>query len=125
MIIILNNISNYQNIKSVLYFKNANIIKDIDIFLKDNVKNKIKYLTNRFDIFLSQFTLMYKTEKNEKEIKLFGDKFVKNNKNNYYLIIEDKIINLCESFNLKNENKIRNLKVKLVLKSIKLGNTKK
>ena len=69
MIIILNNLTNYQNIKNILYFKNLNLIKDINIFLKENIINKLKYLTNQF--YLSKTKLIYKIEQNNKQIRLF------------------------------------------------------
>ena len=50
MIIVLKNQSNYQNIKNILNVKKLNVIKDINIFLKDNLKNKFKYLINKFYI---------------------------------------------------------------------------
>jgi len=99
MIIILNNLSNYQNIKNILNFKNMNIIKEINIFLKDDIKNKLKYLISKFDL---STTLIYKIDY-DKKIKLFGNEFVKNNKDNYYLIIDNKKINLCEYYIVKNE----------------------
>lgn len=43
-------------------------------------------------------TIKYKIE-NSKEIKIFGKLFVKNNKNNCSIIIEDKEYNLCENLN--------------------------
>ena len=109
MIIILNNLSNYQNIKNILNFKNLNIIKNINIFLKDDIQSKLKYLINKF--YLSESILIYKID--DKKIKLFGNEFVKNNKDNYYLIIDNKKINLCEYYNVKND-KMNKLKVKLI-----------
>ena len=53
----------------------------------------------------------------KKKIRLFGNEFVKNNKDNYYLIIENKKINLCEFYNLKYESKNNYLKVKLIQKN--------
>jgi len=112
MLIILNNLSNYQNIKNILNFKNINIIKDMNIFLRDDIKSNLKYLINKF--YLSESILIYKIGKN-KNINLFGKEFVKNNKDNYYLKIENKKINLCEYYNVKND-KINKLKVRLIKK---------
>ena len=114
MLIILNNLSNYQNIKNILNFKNINIIKDMNIFLRDDIKSNLKYLINKF--YLSESILIYKIGKN-KNINLFGKEFVKNNKDNYYLKIENKKINLCEYYNVKND-KINKLKVRLIQKNI-------
>ena len=114
MIIILNNLNNYQNIKNILNFKNMILIKDINIFIKDGIKGRLKYLISKFS--LCESTLIYKIDYNKK-IRLFGDEFVKNNKDNYYLIIDNKKINLCEYYNVKNE-KMNSLIVKLIQKNI-------
>ena len=89
-----------------------NIIKDINIFLKDDIKSRLKYLINKFDL---STTLIYKID-NDKKIRLFGNEFVKNNKDNYYLIIDNKKIYLCEYYNVKNE-KMNKLIVKLIQKN--------
>ena len=47
---ILKNLYNYENIKSILNLKNMKIIKDINIFLKENIRNTLKYLMNKLDI---------------------------------------------------------------------------
>jgi len=52
----------------------------------------IKYAINEFNKkykITNEITIKYKIEKNDK-IKIFGEKFVENNKNNYELIINDK-----------------------------------
>ena len=49
---------------------------------------------------------MKKINKNNKEIRLFGENFVKNNKENYCLIIDNKIINLIEYYKINNKNKV-------------------
>jgi len=108
MLFILDNLSNYQNIKNIINFKNIYIIKEIDIFLKDNIKNKFKYLIHKF--YLSESTLIYN---NDKKINLFGKEFVEKNKDNYYLIIDNKKINLCEYYNVKSD-KMKKLKVRLI-----------
>ena len=39
---------------------------------------------------LNKLTIIYKIDKNKDKIKLFGEDFVENNKNNSYLIIDGK-----------------------------------
>ena len=117
MIIILHNLNNYQNIKNIVNYKNMNIIKEISKFLKENIKNRLKYFADKYivyAIYASESTLIYKMD--DKKVRLFGNEFVKNNKDNYYLIIENKKINLCEFYNLKYESKNNYLKVKLIQK---------
>jgi len=64
---------------------------------------------------LNQMTIIYNVDKNENGIKIFGEDFVKNNKNNCYLIINGKQRELCDYLNM-NEIKIENnqLKIKLI-----------
>ena len=93
---------NLQNIKNQeLIFGNINEnIKEIYPNLSD-------YMNNEIDI-------IYKYDKNMNKIKLFGKKFVENNKNNCILIINNKILDLCENYEIK-ENK--NLTIKLIEKN--------
>ena len=51
---------------------------------------------------LNKITIMYKIEKEVEKIQIFGDNFVKNNKNNCYLLIEGKQRELCSELILKN-----------------------
>ena len=48
---------------------------------------------------------------NENEIKLFGEDFVKNNKDNCYLLIEGKKENLCSKWEINDK---RLLEIKLI-----------
>ena len=50
--------------------------------------------------------------KNEEKIKLFGELFIKNNKDNCFLLIDDKIKELCGEYN--SNRKERNIKIKLI-----------
>ena len=90
------------------------IIKDINIFLKEDIKGKLKYLANKF--YLSESALIYDVY-DDKKIKLFEKGFVEDNKDNCYLIIDIKKNNLCEYYNVKND-KIKRLKVKLIQTNI-------
>ena len=58
-------------------------------------------------------TIIYKIDKNKEKLKIFGDNFVKNNKNNCYLLINGKKIDLCSEINIKEEQK-ENLEIKLI-----------
>ena len=75
---------------------------------------------NKFKDFINekikQYTLIYRINKNDKKVKLFGKKFVEKNKENYCLIINSEMVNLCEFYNIKDENKTNNLKVILIEK---------
>ena len=62
MFIILHHLNNYQNIKNILNCKNISIIKEINIFLKEDLKNKLKYLVNKYIFYKREYTLIYEIE---------------------------------------------------------------
>ena len=49
----------------------------------------------------------YDNKKNENKIRIFGNGFVKNNKYNCKLIIDNKELELCEEINAKNKKEIK------------------
>ena len=48
-----------------------------------------------------EITIHYKIEKNDKEIKLFGEEFVNNNKDNCKIIINEKEYDLVEKYHFR------------------------
>ena len=58
-------------------------------------------------------TIIYNIDKNQEKLKIFDDTFVKNNKNNCYLLINGKKIDLCSEININEEQK-ENLEIKLI-----------
>ena len=56
---------------------------------------------------MNQITIIYNIKKNRDKIKLFGDEFVYNNKNNCFLLIDNKQYKLCEFFKLNIEQNIK------------------
>ena len=113
---------NYQLLMNFININNYNkaVIEDIDkIINEQNIENKVKSImdiynkTEKFD----EFVIKYKIG-GEYKIRIFGDKFVKNNKTNCKLIINDKITGLKKEvrrkdLNIKNDN-IFEIKLKLV-----------
>ena len=63
-------------------------------------------------------TIIYNINKNNNYITIFGEDFVKNNKNNCYLIINGKQRELCDYLYM-NEIKIENNQLKIQLIEIK------
>ena len=64
---------------------------------------------------LNQITIIYNINKNEKKIKLFGKNFLIHNKDNCHLLIDGKQNELCEFYQLNNNQKKNNtLKIKLI-----------
>ena len=96
------NKSNYEIIHSLNQFENSNIIEELNkIIESNNVINKYNILYNIYKV-------------NDNKIKLFGNNFVKNNKNNCKLIIDGKEEELKEFYNLGLSSANRNtLEVKL------------
>ena len=86
------------------------IIKNDDI--KENIKSK-KIINKNVD----EITIQYKIKniKNTKSIRIFGDEFVKNNKEKCKIIINEKEIKLCSHININinqiNSNKIYEIKL--------------
>ena len=63
----------------------------------------------------NEMEILYDNKDNEKSISIFGYEFVKNNKNNCKLIIDNKEVELCEKLNIENKKDI-----KIKLKEIKM-----
>ena len=106
---ISDNLKNYEFIQNINNFKNKKLIKNIDEFLNENLKNKFKKL---IDIIYNAKYEMSITYKNDEKINLFGEVFIKNNKDNCFLLYNDKIIELCEVYNFNKKEK--SITVKLV-----------
>jgi len=87
---IISNINNMSNIKEQLY-NTINLYNNLNNISSTNLLNKM--------------TIIYDVDNNKDEIKIFGKNFVENNKNNCYLLINNKKHELCESVKL-NKNHI-------------------
>ena len=116
-----NNI-NYQYIMNINSINNFNktIIKDIDNIINCNqIENKLKSLDIIYDKILpnNEITLKYMVGKDE-NIRIFGDLFVNNNKDNYQMIINGKRYQLNSFFNIK-KLKLRKDILEIKLKEIK------
>ena len=69
------------------------------------------------ELYNDIFNIKYKID-NLKEIKIFGNEFVRNNKNNCSIILEGKELELCSNLNLKEINLNKNI-LEIKLKGIK------
>ena len=103
----------YETVKNIIYLNdyNKNMKNNIKEFLNSNIKNKIKYILENNEKRRKTITLLYEIKPN---MQLFNQKFVENNKNNCYLIIDGKNVNLCQKYNNFKSNEL--LKMKLVKK---------
>ena len=115
MIYTLGNLNNYESIKNILNFKTTELYKEIINFLtNENIKNKFNYLIDKFDVKRNDISLIYKISKEKEKVKIFGEEFVKNNKRNCFLLIDNALYDLMEYFYLNDNVKKKNLKVKLI-----------
>ena len=102
------------NLPNITLWKLQNI-KDKELVF-GNINQKIKEIyPNLSDYMNNEIDIIYKYDKNMNRIKLFGEIFVKNNKNNCILIINNSIKNLCEYYEIK-ENRNRNITKKKIEK---------
>jgi len=95
------NYETLENIKEIIY--NNIIINDIK-----KVNNDFKY-NNIIDIYnkinnINIDIITYKINNNENKIRIFGDDFVKNNRDKIKLEIEDKEYELMEYYTINNDN---------------------
>ena len=112
------NLNNYHKIKNLDGIAYNKIINNIKSFLDYKIKDKFKYLIERFfskNIPYNQIELSY-TPIPLKTFQLFNEEFVNQNKEKCFLIIEDKITELCKSYEYKkkvsNEFKINFIALK-------------
>ena len=102
----IKNINSYTNIKDK--------IQDIlDLYININEKKENEITPKNIEEKSNKISLIYKVERDEEYIKLFGTKFVENNKNNFYMIINGEQIELSEYVQL-NKNEYKILEVDLI-----------
>ena len=86
MLILLDNLNNYENIRTVFNFQIEKLNKEINNFLKEELRNKMIYLIRKVNDNINEMSLVYNINNEDTEIKLFDKKFVKNNKDNCFLL---------------------------------------
>ena len=92
-----------------IYNSNEKIIEDINEIINENkIENKIKLLYNLYNKMITKNEIIIKYEKGKEDtIRIFGDKFVENNKNIFQMIISDTYYKLNSFYNVKNEKKMK------------------
>ena len=108
-------LNNYESIKNILDFKSKELISEINYYFL-NEKNKLKNIMNRYENNKNEINIIYNIKYDEKEIRIFGKEFVENNKNNCYLLINNKKYEISEYYKLNKERE--ELKMKLKEKNI-------
>ena len=117
-IIGINNETRIPLIEPIIEFQN--IENNLMIINKEDIKDKLKKKNIIIDKNrpLNEMEIEYNIKKNDKEIKIFGEAFIKNNKDKAKLIIDNKEQELTDI--IKIENNKKNLKsIKIKLKEIK------
>jgi len=118
----INIINNYDikninyNILSNMNEINNNIIKEIkEINKNNNINDKINNILNIYNkmMFINDINIIYNIDKLDEKIKVFGKKFVENNKKNCKILVDNKEYELMEEYNINNHNE-KMLKIKLI-----------
>ena len=112
----LDNLYNYESMKNAVNFKNKKLIKDLLYVINEtNTKNKFKFLLDLYDTPKNEMNIKYNIKDiNDSRIRLFGEKFVKINKDNCFLLINEKKYELCEFYDCNNKDKSETLEVDLI-----------
>jgi len=83
----------------------------INHFHYTNIKECFNYIEKKFN---DSIIIYYKIRKNDAKIKIFGQKFVKNNENNCHIIYKNKKYELMEFLELEKLEKLKILEIKLI-----------
>ena len=112
----------YEKLYSLdtIYKYNLKIIEDINNIINEkNINNKFNNIIKIYEKMyeFKEFTIIYSINKEDKEIKLFGKNFVKENINNCKIKINNKEEQLSQYYNIDGE--IDRLKIKLIIDEVK------
>ena len=97
-----------------MHFKN--LFKEINYILNEgNIINKYKEIINIYAKKRNEMTIIYKfSYEKDKERRIFGKTFVKNNKGKCYLLINNKKYDLCEYFTFNKKVRKEKIKIRLI-----------
>ena len=90
---------------NAIIYKNSN-----NYFHYINIKECLIYLRKKFDYI----TINYNIKENDIKVRIFGENFVKNNKNICQIIYEDECCELTQFLNIKNLENNKILEIKLI-----------
>ena len=108
----LNISKNYEEIMNAKDFKYEKFNKDLNEILSRNIKERFKYLIDVSNLN-NQVKIKYSVT-SEGKIKLFGRQFVENNKDNCFLFINNKLLELSEYYQVDESDFIYELSVILI-----------
>ena len=106
----IENLNSYETIYNMTSIDIKKFSKELNQFLKEDILNKVKFLINEYNT-IPKKELIAEYKANEQNIRIFGERFVKNNKDNCYLIIENKPYELQEYYPIPSDKKIINVKL--------------
>ena len=95
---------NYESLMNTIKLDIKTLNKKFNFLMDSENKYKFNYLKEFYNTLRDELILTYNINNNEK-IRLFGEKFVENNKSECYLIINNKKKDLCEFYNINIDNK--------------------
>ena len=107
----------YEMLNNMYKINNNDVMEDIKhIVRENNLKNKINMIYDIIDkeenFDNNELTLIYKINKDDKEIKIFDSVFVKNNRNICKIKYENKEYELTEYFKVDSKNEKLEIRLK-------------
>ena len=107
---------NYHSIKNIYFIYDLNKLfkKSLNEFINSNFKAKTKIILEQYDKKKAELIITYKKDPNEPKIKIFDKSFVNNNKNNCYLIIDDKKTELCQEIDVSQKSNEDDIEIRLI-----------
>ena len=105
---------NYQKLNNVneILLINKKVMSELDkITSESNINKKFYYINDLSDKLYREDknTIKYKIKKGDTKVKIFGEHFVKTNRNNCRIICDKKEYNLMEYFDIENYNNDKNI----------------
>ena len=107
-----------NNIKSINFDETINDLKHINF--DDKLINKFQNIMNLYCRmkYSKEITLIYKINKNDQKVKIFGDEFVRNNESKCKMSIDGKDCELKSEIYLNKEIQRKKSKLIIVLKDV-------
>ena len=115
-----NNIKNYESHQIMNYINIKKLFKNLNTFLNYNIDNKFKHLIDSYNFSKNQLTLIFQNKEKKDKIRIFSEEFVKNNKNNGYILINNAISQISEFYIDKEKKARKMIKINLIKDKINI-----
>ena len=109
-----NNINNYESYQNMNYLNIKKLQENLNTFLNYSIGNKFKYLIDSYKFLENQLILVIHNKEKKDKIKIFSEEFVKNNKDNCYILINNTISEFNEFYLDKEKKERKMLKINLI-----------